>query len=237
MDGESAGHWVEAGIAGETMHLLGMRALYWPRERRLFLSDLHLGKADVFRRAGIGLPRGGTHGDLQRLADAVALTQATSVWILGDVVHGAVHDSPWRSDWARWRAAHPFVAVAALTGNHDRALAGAGLDVELLGEAKDVGPFALRHEPTEVHGLHVLSGHLHPCVSVPALGPRRWPVFWLQGSTTVLPAFSEFTGGCQVDAVVGDGIVICAAGTAAWIRRPRPEEPPEPHPSRLQRRR
>lgn len=225
------GRWVDAEIAGEPMRLLAARALYWPRERRLFLSDLHLGKADVFRRAGIGLPRGGTFGDLQRLHDAVALTGATSVWILGDVLHGEAHDSAWRADWALWRETHPEVAVAALAGNHDRALAGAGLGVELLGEAVDSGPFALRHEPTTVPGLHVLSGHLHPCIGIPELGPRRWPVFWLQPRTTVLPAFSEFTGGCQVDAERGDGLVVCAAGTAAWIRRPRAARA-EPAPSR-----
>jgi DNA ligase-associated metallophosphoesterase len=226
------GRWVEARIAGETVLLLGARALYWPRERRLFLSDLHLGKADVFRRAGIGLPRGGTADDLSRLSAALASTGAREVWILGDVVHGAVHDSAWRNDWAAWRDAHRGVGVAALSGNHDRALAGAGLGVDLLGEAFDTGPFALRHEPAVVPGLHVLSGHLHPCVPVPGLGPRRWPVFWLRPDTTVLPAFSAFTGGCHVEASGRDGIVLCADGSAAWLRRPRTPAA-EPAPSRM----
>ncbi|TZF90551.1 ligase-associated DNA damage response endonuclease PdeM [Cognatilysobacter lacus] len=219
-DGE--GRWVECEIAGEAVLLLASRALYWIRERRLFLSDLHLGKADVFRRAGVALPRGGTAGDLVRMSEAVALSGAREVWILGDVVHGAVHDSAWRHDWDAWRCMHPGVAVAALAGNHDRALAGAGLGVELLGEAFDTGPFALRHEPGVVPGLHVLSGHLHPCLAVPGLGTRRWPVFWLRPETTVLPAFSQFTGGCHVEADRRDGLVVCAAGTAAWVRRPRP---------------
>lgn len=220
---DADGRYVVGEIAGEAVWMLADRALYWVRERRLFLSDLHLGKADVFRRAGIGLPRGGTAGDLERLGRAVALTGATSVWILGDVLHGAVHDSAWRATWDGWRSARPGLAIAALSGNHDRALAGARLGVELLGEAHNTGPFALRHEPTEVDGLHVLSGHLHPCVAIRELGPRRFPVFWLRPRTSVLPAFSTFTGGCQVDAGRGDGLVVCAEGTAAWIRRPRPE--------------
>lgn len=215
--------FVGAGLAGEQVALLADRALYWPRERRLFIADLHLGKADVFRRSGVGLPSGGTAGDLHRLDRAIALTGATSVWILGDVVHGAVHDSAWRRTWQDWRQARPTLALAALTGNHDRALAGAGLGIELLGDAVDIGPFALRHEPAEVAGLHVLSGHLHPCIAIPELGPRRLPVFWLRPCTTVLPAFSDFTGGCSVDASHRDGLVVCAAGTAAWIRRPAPE--------------
>lgn len=225
MAADDGGH-VEASIGGEVVWLLADRALYWPRERRLFLSDLHLGKADVFRRAGIGLPRGGTSRDLERLSAAIGRTGAASVWILGDVVHGAVNNSAWRDTWAHWRARHPDVAFAALSGNHDRALAGAGLDVELLGDAIDSGPFALRHEPQRVEGLHVIAGHLHPCVAVPGLGSRRWPVFWLRPGTTVLPAFSEFTGGCHVDVGDADGLVLCAHGTAAWIRRPRPERRP-----------
>jgi DNA ligase-associated metallophosphoesterase len=224
MRDDADGRYVAADVAGEPVWLLADRALYWPRERRLFLSDLHLGKGDVFRRAGIGLPSGGTVGDLERLDRAVALTGATSVWILGDVVHGAVHDSAWRRTWSQWRDARPEIDVAALTGNHDRALAGAGLGVELLGDAFDIGPFALRHEPEEAAGLHVLSGHLHPCIAIRELGPRRFPVFWLRPRTTVLPAFSEFTGGCHVDAGARDGIVVCAAGTAAWIRRPPAEQ-------------
>ncbi|MEE7560223.1 phosphoesterase, partial [Xanthomonas sp. Kuri4-2] len=47
-------------LAGETVELLGDRALYRPARRALLIADLHLGKADVFRRAGIGLPAGGT---------------------------------------------------------------------------------------------------------------------------------------------------------------------------------
>ncbi|TBR14368.1 MAG: ligase-associated DNA damage response endonuclease PdeM [Lysobacter sp.] len=219
---------IDTTIAGEPVSLLADRALYWPREQRLFLSDVHLGKADVFRRAGIGLPRGGTAHDLERLSRLVDATGARSAWILGDVLHGPVHDSRWRTDWDDWRARHTGIEVAALIGNHDRALAGAGLGIRLLGEAFDAAPFALRHEPVDVAGLHVLSGHLHPCLAVPGLGLRRWPVFWLRPGTTILPAFSAFTGGCHVDATAQDGLIVCAAGSAAWIRRPRAEPVPRP---------
>lgn len=223
MDVEAVHDRVAATIAGEAVELMAGRALFWPRGSLLFLSDLHLGKGDVFRRAGIALPRGGTGHDLDRLSSLILATGAQSVCILGDVVHGAVHDSAWRSTWAGWREQHAGVEVSALSGNHDRALPGAGLAIDLLGPARDVGPFALRHEPSEVDGLHVLSGHLHPCAAVRGLGMRRWPVFWLRSRTTVLPAFSDFTGGCLVEADRDDGVVVCANGTAAWLRRPANE--------------
>lgn len=58
------GDSVQLQLAGETVELLGERALYRPAQRALLIADLHLGKADVFRRAGIGLPAGGTAHDL-----------------------------------------------------------------------------------------------------------------------------------------------------------------------------
>ena len=74
------------------------------------------------------------------------------------------------------------------------ALASAGLDVALLGDAVDDGPFALRHASQAHPHLHVLCGLLHPRIVLPGL-PGRWPGFWLRPDMTVLPAFSEFTGG------------------------------------------
>lgn len=207
-------------IAGETVELLADRALHWPRLRRLFISDLHLGKADVFRRAGIGLPRGGTTHDLHRLTALISSTDAREIWVLGDVLHGPAPSSAWRESWESWRAHHPTVEVAALTGNHDRALAGAGLGVTLLGEAVDVGPFALRHEPQPHPRLHVVCGHLHPCVGLPGLGPRRFPAFWLRRTQTVLPAFSAFTGGVAVELAIGEQLAVCADGVIVPLRRP-----------------
>lgn len=212
-------------LAGEPVRLYADRALYWPRRRRLLIADLHLGKADVFRRAGIGLPSGGTSHDLQRLSVLIAHSDARELWVLGDVLHGPVFDSAWRRSWEAWREAHAGVRVGALVGNHDRALAGAGLDIALLGDAFDDAPFALRHEPVEHRDLHVLCGHLHPCMGLPGLGARRWPSFWLRARQTVLPAFSAFTGGVAVEPANGEAVAVCIEGTvtlvAARARRPK----------------
>ncbi|GHA71934.1 ligase-associated DNA damage response endonuclease PdeM [Cognatilysobacter bugurensis] len=209
---------LELHIAGEPVQLLADRALYWPRHRRLLIADLHLGKADVFRRAGIGLPRGGTTHDLQRLDALVDATGATALWVLGDVLHGPAPDAAWRARWGAWREANPELHVAALVGNHDRALAQAGLGIELLGEAHDDAPFALRHEPEDHPSLHVLCGHLHPCIGLPGLGPRRWPAFWLRERMTVLPAFSAFTGGVAIAPSAREVVAICADGVITSVR-------------------
>ncbi|WP_371180843.1 ligase-associated DNA damage response endonuclease PdeM [Xanthomonas sacchari] len=200
-------------LAGEPMRLLGDRALYWPARRRLLIADLHLGKADVFRRAGIGLPRGGTALDLARLSALLQAQDAAELWILGDVLHGAAPDADWQRQWHAWRALHPQLRVAAIAGNHDRALAGAGLDIALLGAQVEDGPFVLRHDPVTDAQRHVLCGHLHPLAKLPGLRPR-WPAFWLRHGMTVLPAFSHFTAGVAPVLAPGERLVACVEGAA-----------------------
>lgn len=204
---------LRVSLGGEDVVLLGGRALYWPARARLLLADLHLGKADAFRRAGIALPSGGTAHDLARLDTLLETTGAGSVWVLGDMLHGATDTAGWRQAWERWRAARPRLEVAVLTGNHDRALPAAALDVRLLGSAVDDGPFAFRHAPERHPARHVVCGHLHPVAVVPGVR-RRWPAFWLQTGLTVLPAFSEFTGGAVVAPDDGGRLVACVDGSA-----------------------
>jgi DNA ligase-associated metallophosphoesterase len=204
---------IEISLAGETVRLLGDRALHWPARGRLLIADLHLGKADVFRHAGIGLPSGGTLHDLSRLDDLLASTQSRELWILGDVLHGPALNTRWRDGWNHWRHTRRDIRVVALTGNHDRALAQAGLDIELAGAVVEDGPFALRHDPVPHPALHVLCGHIHPLANLRGMR-RRWPAFWLRERRTLLPAFSQFTAGVVPTLSAGDQLVACLEGEA-----------------------
>jgi len=201
-------------LAGESVLLLGARALYWPARHRLVIADLHLGKSQVFRRAGIAVPSGATQDDLQRLGGLAAATGARELWIVGDVLHGPAAQAGWRETWARWRRAHGGLDLAALAGNHDRALRRAELGVRLLGQEQADGPFLFRHLPhADPQGRHVIAGHVHPRARVPGV-PRSWPAFWLRQGVTVLPAFSDFTGGHAVATGQGDALVACVEGAA-----------------------
>lgn len=204
---------LDVEIAGEPVRLLGDRALHWPARDRLLIADLHLGKADVFRHAGIALPTGGTNHDLERLTRLLADTNATELWILGDVLHGPALSSRWRENWEGWRTRHRQLRVVALTGNHDRALAKAGLDMTLVGSEVVDSPFALRHDPQAHPTLHVLCGHIHPQAAFPGLR-RRFPAFWLREGITVLPAFSHFTAGVAPLLQADEQLVACVEGEA-----------------------
>jgi len=194
-------------LGGEPLRLLADRAVHWPARRRLLLADLHLGKADTFRAAGIALPRGGTGHDLARLSALVEANRIESVWILGDVLHGRADLSHWRASWQAFRERHRTLQVAALAGNHDRRLRDAGLGIDLLGDAVHDAPFLLRHAPAVEAGVHVLSGHLHPVLKLP--GEPRAPVFWLRPGCMVLPAFSAFTGGFPISLAPGESAIAC----------------------------
>lgn len=212
-------------LAGEPLALYGGRALHWPAADALLIADLHLGKGEVFRRAGLAVPRGGTRDDLARLSALLTATRAARLLILGDVLHGALHaEAGWRDDWQAFRAAHAALHLEAIVGNHDRALAAnaAPLPVEALSGAAALG-LALRedgelerglslcHEPDRATaGRPSLCGHRHPAARVPGLG--RLPAFWWRAAARqlVLPAFSAFTGRIVPRLPAGDVFYPCA---------------------------
>jgi DNA ligase-associated metallophosphoesterase len=203
-------------LAGEPVRLLADRALYWPARQRLLIADLHLGKGDTFRAAGIAVPTGGTAHDLARLAALLARTGARSLWILGDFLHArrnAAVDAAWRA----FREAHGNVAFAVVPGNHDRAFDALAAGVERLPDGVVDWPFELRHAPlVRPAARHVLCGHVHPVLRLPGAG--RHPLFWLRPEITVLPAFSAFTGGHPVPRADSAGSVLCDGDQLLQLR-------------------
>ncbi|MGJ4803216.1 ligase-associated DNA damage response endonuclease PdeM [Luteimonas sp. SDU82] len=203
-------------IAGEPVRLFADRALFWPARRRLLVADLHLGKGDTFRAAGIAVPTGGTAHDLGRLAALLARSGARSLWILGDFLH-ARRNAAVDAAWLAFREAHREVAFAVIPGNHDRALDAPAAGVERLPEGLVDGPFELRHAPPARYpSQHVLCGHVHPVLRLPGVG--RHPLFWLRPQMTVLPAFSAFTGGHPVPRADSGGSVLCDGEQVVQLR-------------------
>ena len=198
---------LDIDIAGEAVRLFADRAMFWIREGTLLIADLHLGKADTFRSAGIPLPSGGTRHDLQRLTTLLDKTKASRLIVLGDMIHSTASERRWREAWEEWRAAHHALRVDVVVGNHDRALQSLGLDLHQHAVELTIVPFALRHAPRARSKGHVVCGHLHPAIRIPGVA-KRWPAFVLEDNETVLPAFSAFTGGSEFDAN-GKRLAVC----------------------------
>lgn len=201
----------ELVLAGETMRLFADRALYWPARGRLLIADLHLGKGDILRAAGIPVPSGGTGHDLARLDALLRTTGASELWVLGDFLHGRRHARV-EAAWRRLLAAHPDCVASVVAGNHDRALVADAVGVVFLPDDVRDGPFRFRHAPLEQADPgagHVLCGHVHPVVRLPGL-PGRHPALVLEARQTILPAFSAFTGGWLLHG--GQRWIACAGG-------------------------
>jgi DNA ligase-associated metallophosphoesterase len=203
--------------AGETVQLLGERALWWPAERCLLLADLHLGKAASFRAAGQPVPVGTTQRNLARLDGLLHTLGADQLVVLGDFLHARAAQTPTLLEQlAQWRARHARLAITLVRGNHDSHAGDppAALGITIVDEPHLLGPFACCHHP-QAHATHfVLAGHVHPVCSLhgPARDRLRLPCFVAEPQQALLPAFGEFTGGWRVERLPGRRLYAVAGG-------------------------
>jgi DNA ligase-associated metallophosphoesterase len=194
--------------AGETLHLLPERALWWPAQRVLLLADLHIGKAAAYRALGQPVPGGTTQANLERLSTLVLRHQPEQVVFLGDLLHAASSRTPSVLDALHtWREQHARLVLTLVRGNHDSRAGDPppSLGVDVVDEPWALGPFACCHHPQSHPERFVLAGHLHPVVSLQGLGRDRLrlPCFVSDADQAVLPAFGEFTGGFAMSAAPG----------------------------------
>lgn len=212
-------HW-----AGEQLHLLPERALWWPAGGVLFIADLHLGKAATYRALGQPVPGGTTLENLARLDQLIAQHAPHRIVFLGDFLHAARARTVLAAVEA-WRVRHAAIAMTLVRGNHDSRAGDppASLAIDVVDEPWLLGPFACCHHP-QTHPTHfVLAGHVHPVCRLHGRGrdSLRLPCFVSEAGQAILPAFGEFTGGWHVEAAPGrqfHGI----GGAAVWSVPQRP---------------
>lgn len=110
-------HTKEISLEGEKWLLLPEKAVYWKKQSMLILTDLHLGKAGHFRKAGIPIPAGVHQADLACLQKLIADYQPRKVLMLGDLFHSELN-----SEWQQFRtflAQHKTYEFILVKGNHD----------------------------------------------------------------------------------------------------------------------
>ena len=205
---------IDCTIAGERLALLPEKAMYWLREKTLFIADFHLGKAAAFRSAGIPMPSGTTTDNVKRLTSAVVSTGARRVVFLGDFLHAKAAKAPaTEAAFGAWRERHRRLDLVLVRGNHD-AHAGDPCGewrIACIDEGAAFGPFIANHHPEAVRGGYVLAGHIHPAVRLSdAGGSFKLPCFWFSRKVGVLPAFGAFTGTAVVKPRAGDQVYVIA---------------------------
>ena len=103
-----------------------------------------------------------------------------------------------------------------MRGNHDRrvdaALAAVGIDRQTDSLEREGIRFV--HEAPGAADAYVISGHVHPAVSLrgPARTREDVPCFWIRPDRAVLPAFGGFTGCGRVRPRGGDRVFVIAGG-------------------------
>jgi DNA ligase-associated metallophosphoesterase len=185
-------------LAGERLMLDPMGALYWPEQRLLAVSDLHLEKGSSFARRGMLLPPWDTHATLDRLTLLLRRWSPLTVVALGDSFHDALGSGRLPATEQQrlngMAKAHRFVWVQ---GNHDPAPPD-GLGGEWI-EKFTAGPMVFRHEAIAAADPGEVVGHHHPKATIQArTGAVSRPCFVFDGRRLMMPAFGAYTGGLDV---------------------------------------
>ncbi len=213
-------------FAGSHLAALPSGALYWPEEKLLCVSDLHLGKSErMARRGGPILPPYEARETLAKLADDIQTTAPKTVICLGDsfddlAAMRALEDEA-RTQILALMAGRRWIWIE---GNHD-----AG-PVDLGGthlEAVTIGPLTFRHIATKA-GVAEISGHYHPKARVALRGRSlSRPCFLVDQARLILPAYGTYTGGLRsytdvlCDLMGGDAKAILLTTPPLSIPMPR----------------
>lgn len=183
-------------LAGIDLIALGSGALWWPDQRLLCVSDLHLGKSErVARRGGSPLPPYDTRDTLNRLAADLSQCNARIVVCLGDSfddLDAALSLPESERLWiTRLQAGRRWVWIE---GNHDPG------PVELGGthlSELPVAPLTFRHIAKPSASAEI-SGHFHPKAQMRTRGHAvTRPAFLADRDRVILPAYGTYTGGLR----------------------------------------
>lgn len=190
----------EISLQGEQLFLLPERAVWWPAQRAMILSDVHWGKSAHFRKHGIAMPGSTQERDALRMARIIRAHGAEQLIIAGDLFHSR-HNSE-VDDFAHWREAHAALHIQFVMGNHDILSADfyQSLRFDVYREGLEAGPFYIAHDDALHEQHYVIHGHIHPGISMRG-GARSGtlPCFCIGMQSMILPAFGRFTGCMRID--------------------------------------
>lgn len=182
-------------VAGEKLVLHPYKAVYWPAQRVLIVTDLHLGKITHFRKSGLFVPVDAAMDNYERLSTLVLDFKVHRLLFLGDLFHSTINDD-WKH-FSEFRSTFSNLQIDLVVGNHDI------LDPNLfrqhcidLYDHLKVGPFSFSHYQTEDEAHYNLSGHVHPGVKLRSSPGHslKLPCFYFGKTYGILPAFGTFTG-------------------------------------------
>jgi DNA ligase-associated metallophosphoesterase len=203
---------IQFDLFGQSLILHAEKVLFWKNERILVLSDLHLGKAGHFRKAGIPIPNTVQAHELYVLSKIIEHYKPREVLFLGDLFH-----SSWNLEWIQfsiWLQQFNEINFILIRGNHDI------LDASqysknnfLVTDYLENGPFSFSHEKVDSEKYN-FSGHVHPAVRLSGF-PRpslKLPCFYFNKTYALMPAFGKLTGTMAIKVFKTDTVYAISDG-------------------------
>ena len=185
----------------------------------LVIADLHLGKINHFRRAGVAVPPEANRANMETLVQSIMRLHPEHVVFLGDLFH-----SHYNSEWeilGNTLAAFPGTAFTLIKGNHDILSAEQYAKHRICVESELLvdGRLMLRHDVLPDHSGFQVCGHIHPGLTLRGNGraSETFPCFWFGTQTALLPAFGAFTGLKRIRPRRGDKLFIVAEGRVVEV--------------------
>lgn len=200
-----------AEVKGQTFYLLPEKVIYWKEQKALILSDLHIGKASHFRKAGVPISSHVHVNEFFVLDAIINEFKPKQILFVGDLFHSD-HNQEWELFY-QWAHNYENIKLILIKGNHDilpnTLYINSGLLVvdDLL-----IENIEFTHERNENSTAYNISGHIHPAISM--IGPGRQslklPCFLFRDDYALLPAFGQFTGMSKIRPSKKDNIFAIA---------------------------
>ena len=212
-------------IRGYEPQLLPERALFFNDLKTLIISDLHLGKINHFRKAGIAVPLAANEANLETLVKLLMQHQPKRLIFIGDLFHSH-YNSEWESLGSIFRnfSACSFELVP---GNHDIMSLWQYERHQIIVHPPHYNltrEIVLAHEPNQEPDptKYFISGHVHPAIHLRGKGRHAiiLPCFWFGATQGILPAFGVFTGMKPIRPKLGDRVFAIAKGEVLDVSLP-----------------
>lgn len=173
------------------------RTLFHKKTGSLILSDLHIGKAEHFRKNHLQIPGNIEARELLRLHRLFDYYQPDQLFLLGDIFHSS-YNKAWLN-FSKLLQTSGIQKKVLVQGNHDVLENSFYEEADL--EVHSVFSFShgiwMVHDAADFTGAgKSISGHLHPGCYVQGRARQRalLPCFFVGEQQLILPAFGSLTG-------------------------------------------
>jgi uncharacterized protein len=198
------------------------KALFWQEQQALILSDLHLGEAGHFRKAGIPVPQQVMKENMQRLLNLIQYFKPTKIIAVGDLFHSK--ENLELELFKKWRKDFEHINVFLVKGNHDILKKNwyQEAEINLIDEKLVIEKFSFTHAQCNASDdYYSFCGHLHPGIVVNGMGKQslRFPCFYFTPTYCILPAFGKFTGLANIQPDKEDFVYAVVEKTLIQIKK------------------